>query len=315
VRKKAERERGEAESRFRDLIESVPLVTYMDRVDEHATNVYTSPQAVAMLGWPLDDWEADPRFFETILHPDDYERVMGQVHEANATREEFDSEYRLRHQDGHYVWVRDRSAILDDPTEPFARGFLLDITQEKELEEQLLQAQKMDALGQFAGGIAHDFNNLLTGIAGYAELGSPGAAADLTRCLDGIKTAAAEAASLTSSLLAFSRRNVPERKPVDGLRRRERPGRQAVDRRGPRRRHDRPARTSRRGCALAAVEEAEGTAEAVSGTERVLVVDDREVVRNLVGDVLVASASTSSPSRAGGRRSACSPRARRSISC
>src|SRR5437016_6792664 len=98
-RKQAERERDQAQRRYRDLIESVPLVTYVDHVDEHATNVYTSPQAVEMLGWPLDDWQADTRFFETILHPDDHERVMGGVHAANDAHGQFNSEYSLRHQD------------------------------------------------------------------------------------------------------------------------------------------------------------------------------------------------------------------------
>src|SRR5476649_2290053 len=75
----------------------------------------------------------------------------------------------------------------------------------------------MDALGQFAGGIAHDFNNLLTAISGYAELGSGSLLADpaLLHCLAAIKTAAAEAARLTSRLLSFSRQTVIERRLVD----------------------------------------------------------------------------------------------------
>jgi PAS domain S-box-containing protein len=216
-RKRAERERDLAESRYRNLIESLPLVTYIDRVDDHATNVYTSPQIVELLGWSLAEWAADSRILETVLHPDDTERVMAEVLHANETREPFDSEYRLRHRDGHYVWVRDQSAIMEDNGEPVARGFLLDITQQKKLEDQLRQAQKMDALGQFAGGIAHDFNNLLTGIGGYAELAASSTERGtvVSRCLDGIKSAAEEATSLTSRLLAFSRRNVPERRPLD----------------------------------------------------------------------------------------------------
>jgi PAS domain S-box-containing protein len=215
-RKQGEREHDDAESRYRDLIESIPLVAYIDRVDEHASNVYTSPQIVGLAGWSMADWAADPTFFEGILHPDDAERVMGEVAHANETHEPFSSEYRLRHREGHYVWVRDQSAILDDG-EAFARGFLIDITEQKRLEEQLRQAQKMDALGQFAGGIAHDFNNLLTGIGGYTELAASTTERGtlVSRCLDGITTATEEAASLTSRLLAFSRRNVPERRPVD----------------------------------------------------------------------------------------------------
>ena len=216
-RKQAERERDHAESRYRSLIESLPVVTYIDRVDDHASNVYTSPQVVDMLGWPRSEWTSDPHLFERLIHPDDAERVVGEVHHANETREPFDSEYRLRHREGHYVWVHDQSAVMDDDGEAFARGFLRDITEQKKLEEQLRQAQKMDALGQFAGGIAHDFNNLLTGIGGYADLAAAATEQGtvVSRCLDSIKTATDEAAGLTSRLLAFSRRNVPERRLVD----------------------------------------------------------------------------------------------------
>ena len=216
-RKRAERERDRAERRYQALVESLPLVTFIDHVDDRATNVYTSPQVVDMLGWSLDEWAGNPNLFQEILHAEDRERVLGAVAHANTTREEFDEEYRLRHRDGTYVWVRDRSTILDTDDGPLARGFLIDITKQKRLEEQLMQAQKMDALGQFAGGIAHDFNNLLTGISGYADLASsstdPGS--PTARCLAGIKSAAHEAASLTARLLAFSRRNVPERRLVD----------------------------------------------------------------------------------------------------
>ncbi len=217
VRKQAERERDQAESRYRSLIESMPLVTYIDHVGDQATNIYTSPQIVDLLGWTLEEWATDLQLFEDLLHPDDRERVLGEVRHANATHELFCSEYRLRHRLGHYLWVRDQSAILENDGEAYARGFLLDITEQKRIEEQLLQAQKMDALGQFAGGIAHDFNNLLTGIGGYTDLAASAAehGTVVSRCLDGIKSAAEEAAGLTSRLLAFSRRNVPERRIVD----------------------------------------------------------------------------------------------------
>ncbi len=215
-RKRLERERDDAEGRYRALIESLPLVTYIDHVDDDATNVYTSPQIVDLLGGSSEDWAVGSQLFPELLHPEDTDRIMAAVSTANRTREPFDEEYRLRHRDGHWVWVHDRSTIIDG-AEPFARGFLIDITEQKKLEEQLLQVQKMDALGQLAGGIAHDFNNLLTAIGGYAELASsttePGSAAD--RCLTGIRTASNEAASLTARLLAFSRRDVPARSAVD----------------------------------------------------------------------------------------------------
>ena len=217
-RKRAERERDAAESRFRGLVESLPLVTYVDRADDQATNIYTSPQVTDLLGWEPIELIAETNSFETLLHPDDAARVMAAVASANATREPFEEEYRLRHRDGSYVWVRDHSSIIEDSGgEPTGRGFLLDITNQKRLEEQLLQAQKMEALGQFAGGIAHDFNNLLTAISGYADLASgPGIPeASLHRCLDGIMTAAAEAGDLTAQILSFSRQKTLERRPID----------------------------------------------------------------------------------------------------
>ena len=217
-RKRAERARDDAEGRYRGLIEALPLVTYIDYVDDDATNIYTSPQIEDVLGWSLREWKEDPRLFKELLHPEDRERVMAHVHEANETHHVFEDEYRMLHKDGHYVWVRDHSAIVADADgSEYARGFLLDITAQKKLEEQLLQSQKMDALGQFAGGIAHDFNNLLTGISGYADLAASSIddSSPARRCLDGIKTAATEAASLTSRLLAFSRRHVPERRLID----------------------------------------------------------------------------------------------------
>jgi two-component system, cell cycle sensor histidine kinase and response regulator CckA len=216
--RRAQAERDEALASYQELIESLPLVTYVDEVDDIATNVYTSPQMEELLGWPLEEWARNPRLFVDILHPEDYDRIMNAVHDSNTTHEQFEEEYRLRHRDGHYVWVRDHSSILDDAgPRPLARGYLLDITEQKRLEEQLLQAQKMEAVGQFAGGIAHDFNNLLTGISGYAELAAGAGSTDplLVRSLEGIRTASAEAASLTAQLLTFSRRDVPERRLVD----------------------------------------------------------------------------------------------------
>jgi two-component system cell cycle sensor histidine kinase/response regulator CckA len=217
-RRLAQDERDEALRSYQELVESLPLVTYVDEVDDYATNVYNSPQIEDLLGWSLEEWATHPQLFVELLHPDDHERVMAAVQHSNNSLEMFEHEYRMRHRDGHYVWVRDRSSIVDGAAgRPLARGFLLDITEQKKLEGQLLQAQKMDALGQFAGGIAHDFNNLLTGIGGYADLAAGAAAgnATLTRCLDGIRTAAAEAASLTARLLTFSRRDVAERRLID----------------------------------------------------------------------------------------------------
>ena len=95
------------------------------------------------------------------------------------------------------------------------RGVTVDVTARRELEEQLRQAQKMEAVGQLAGGVAHDFNNLLTAIIGYAELAARAADGRTIRPRArrrGDRDAPAQrAAALTRQLLAFSRQQVLQR--------------------------------------------------------------------------------------------------------
>ena len=91
-----------------------------------------------------------------------------------------------------------------------------DLTRQKDLESQLRQAQKMEAVGRLAGGIAHDFNNLLTAISGYSEFLIAGQTDDrLRRHAEEIKKAAGRAASLTGQLLAFSRRQILQPRVLD----------------------------------------------------------------------------------------------------
>lgn len=91
-------------------------------------------------------------------------------------------------------------------------GISTDVTQSKRLEEQLLQAQKMESVGRLAGGVAHDFNNLLTAVIGYAELAEMKLPEDsaVTRDVRQIRKAGERAAKLTSQLLAFARKQVIE---------------------------------------------------------------------------------------------------------
>lgn len=116
-------------------------------------------------------------------------------------------------------WIRDRAFPVRDAAGQVHRiaGLASDITQQRELEEQLRQSQKMETVGQLAGGIAHDFNNILTVILNNAEFLLESARLDDRGREDmkQIATSATRAANLTRQLLAFSRRQVTQLKPLD----------------------------------------------------------------------------------------------------
>ena len=220
---RAEDEKAVAEARYRSLIENIPLVTYMNSVDEPFTSIYMSPQVESLLGYTPDEWAASPELAVEGIHPDDRERVQVLAREGRKRGIPTRSEFRFMARDGRIVWVLDQTIPVRDEEGTILchQGFLLDITEQKQLEEQLRQAQKMEAIGQLAGGIAHDFNNMLTAISGYAELlahsfdeGDPRA-----DDIDQVRKAAAHAAVLTRQLLAFSRKQVllPQRLDVNDV--------------------------------------------------------------------------------------------------
>jgi diguanylate cyclase (GGDEF)-like protein/PAS domain S-box-containing protein len=138
-RKRADDALRMAETRYRTLVEQLPLAVYIDRVDSASSNVYTSPQIEPMLGYSVDEWIADPSLFVSLLHPDDRDQVLAAHERTHATGEPLNAEYRLCARDGRVVWVHDEAHMIEDPEsgEPILQGYLLDITARREAEEQL----------------------------------------------------------------------------------------------------------------------------------------------------------------------------------
>jgi PAS domain S-box-containing protein len=134
----------EAESRYRALVEQLPLVTYIDRLDAWSSSVFISPQIEAILGYPAQDWLDDPRFYPKVLHPDDRDRVLAQHADAHKTGRSFSTQYRMIARDGRVVWFDDSVTIVNDAEgKPLqAQGFLLDITARKTAELALSESEE-----------------------------------------------------------------------------------------------------------------------------------------------------------------------------
>jgi PAS domain S-box-containing protein len=129
---------------YKMLVEGVAAILYIDRPDDASTNLYTSPQVEALLGFTVDEWRADPDLWFRQLHEDDREAAVAAHRESNVRGERFLGEYRLLAKDGRVVWIRDEAVPVknDDGTLLYWRGVMLDITERREAENELARARE-----------------------------------------------------------------------------------------------------------------------------------------------------------------------------
>jgi two-component system cell cycle sensor histidine kinase/response regulator CckA len=175
--------------------------------DDAGAFIYASPSALQLLGF--EPAELVGRSVYDLVVEDDLD-IVRQAHASIMLREgRQPAVYRARRRDGSIVWLETtaRRALDETSGQPRIVAVTRDITERRAFEHQLMQMQKMEALGRLAGGVAHDFNNVLTVIAGHAELLTArlGEGTPERGNAEFIREAAFRAASLTRQLLAFGR--------------------------------------------------------------------------------------------------------------
>ncbi len=138
---------GESEARHRQLIQSVHAIVW--RADAGSFRFsFVSKEAEAILGYPVERWTSEPAFWASQVHPQDRDRVLSSWAKAAADRATHEIDYRMIAADQRMVWFRDVVRIAAEEERPCELvGVMVDVTEQKQLEEQLRQSQKMEAIG------------------------------------------------------------------------------------------------------------------------------------------------------------------------
>jgi two-component system cell cycle sensor histidine kinase/response regulator CckA len=201
--------------KHQELVESLDAIVW--EADPSTFQfTYVSPQTEAILGYPADVWLEGPDFWIEHIHAEDRERALEECASAMAAGLDHKLEYRMIHADGRIIDIADVvRVLLDEEGNPeVARGIMFDVTARKqaalllaEREAQLVESQKMEALGHLAGEVAHDFNNLLVVVTmsgGLLRKKIPPTSPQLVH-VDEMIRAAERGAALTRQLLTFAR--------------------------------------------------------------------------------------------------------------
>ncbi len=214
----AQLQRVEAE--LRRVVASVSDGLWSIELDREGRvrNRYTSPVVEKLIGRPPEFYDRWPASWLSTVHAEDrpaFEEALRSLQEGRITSGE--STHRVVWPDGTVRWLRQSLRATVEADGLRLDGVVTDVTDQHNLEGQLRQAQKMEAVGQLAGGVAHDFNNWLTIILGNLDLlkqSLPAHAAEQELVAD-TETAAVRAAELTAKMLGFARRTALQLKPVN----------------------------------------------------------------------------------------------------
>jgi PAS domain S-box-containing protein len=209
-RKKIAEALRESEQRFRQLAETIQDVFWIIGPTPDKL-LYVSPAYEKVWGRSLESLCTNPHSWLEAIHAEDRERVRKAV-QTSLLQGKFNEQFRVVRPDGSLRWIHDTAFAVRDQNGNLERviGVARDITESRKLEEQLRQAQKMEAIGQLAGGVAHDFNNVLSVIQlqlGLFKMDNATAPKHVEFANELTKTIA-RAAALTRQLLTVSRQQI-----------------------------------------------------------------------------------------------------------
>ena len=186
---------------------------------------YVSEGAKDLLGYPVEDWLADSKFWIKHLHPEDRRWAVSYCQSAVEAGQSHEFEYRMIASDGRIVWIRDLVKVISrDTGHPIVVGILIDVTRRHKSEQERIDAEEQirndyaaEALGELTASVAHDFNNTLTVVSMHADMlrGSVPDGSVLLESIESIELALRQAAGLAKSLMAIGGDLPSEKKQID----------------------------------------------------------------------------------------------------
>ena len=215
-RKQAEEQVRQAEAKYRSIFENAVEGIIQTTLDGRF--ITANPTMARLLGYDSAEALLAAGLVlgrDVYANPDD-RTAMVRILNEGGQHAGFQCQFKRR--GGQLIWVSITGRMVRDAqgTPLFYEGTCEDTTERRQLEDQLRESQKMEAIGQLAGGIAHDFNNILGAIMGNTELvkSMPAGSREAGECLDAIHSASRRAADLVKQILAFSRRQEQKRQPL-----------------------------------------------------------------------------------------------------
>lgn len=210
-KKRVEKDLAESKRRFHEVAENIPGLVFTVKINGNGNVEFIYSSQYDRMASLFKALPGTPEYksLGTNLHPEDRDSFIKAIHKAAEYKENLSFTGRWLDEDEEIHWGQMSASVEKQEDYIILNGVLLDITEQKKLQERFLQSQKMESLGRLAGGVAHDFNNFLVPVSGYIELAMKEIPEDseaytyLQTSLDSVY----KAAKLTDQILSFSRKN------------------------------------------------------------------------------------------------------------